>query len=192
MQRDTNRKNPLLVIVGMAGAGKSSVARHLENKGWHVIRFGAITMRELEVRRLPINEENERAVREELRAVHGMDGFARLSLPEIGESLSVRPTAIDGLYSWAEYRFLREHFGDQLRVVAVLMSRALRYDRLARRPDRPLSAQEAEQRDFAEIENVEKAGPIAIADYMILNDGSQQELSLAVDRLLSNHVLSET
>ena len=76
-------------------------------------------------------------------------------------------------------------------VVAIFTTRPLRYARLSQRPDRPLSAEEAEQRDFAEIENVEKAGPIAIADYTIVNDGTEEDLLLAVDKLLSDHILSQ-
>ena len=190
MQNDNSKSNPLLVIVGMAGSGKSSIAQHLKQKGWHVIRFGEMTMRELKSRNLPINEANERAVREELRTTHGMDAYAKLWLPTIVETLSVGPTVIDGMYSWDEYRFLRKHFGSQMTVVAIFTTRPLRYARLSQRPDRPLSAEEAEQRDFAEIENVEKAGPIAIADYTIVNDGTEEDLLLAVDKLLSDHILS--
>jgi len=69
--------------------------------------------------------------------------------------------------------------------VAVFTTRSLRYARLSQRRERPLSTEEAEQRDYAEIENVEKAGPIAIADYTIPNDGPEEDLLLAVDRLLS-------
>ena len=141
-------------------------------------------MRELESRNLPINEANERNIREELRVTHGMDAYAKLSLPTIKQTLSVAPTVIDGMYSWAEYRFLRQHLGDQMKVVAIFTTRPVRYARLSQRPDRPLSAQEAEERDSAEIENLEKAGPIAIADYTIINDGSEEDLFLAVDRLL--------
>ncbi len=178
-------KNPLLVIVGMAGAGKSSVARHLEKKGWHVIRFGALTMQELEKRGLPINEANEKAIREELRATHGMDAFARMLLPSIKESLAASPTVIDGLYSWAEYKFLKSHFGEQMKLVAIYTTRSMRYARLSQRRDRPLSVEEAAQRDYAEIENVEKGGPIAMADYTIVNDGTEKALFRAVDKLLS-------
>ncbi len=176
--------NPLLVIVGMAGAGKSSIARHLEKNGWRVIRFGALTMRELESRHLPINEANEKAIREELRAKHGMGAFAKLLLPDIKQSLEVGPTVIDGLYSWAEYKLLRGHFGTRMKVVAIYTTRSVRYARLAQRPERPLSFAEAEGRDYAEIENVEKGGPIALADYTIVNDGTEQELFRAVDKLL--------
>lgn len=189
MNDNAKKSNPLLAIVGMTGSGKSSVARHLEQKGWQIIRFGEITIREVEARGLPVNEANERAVREELRATHGMEAFAKLLLPAIEEALSSGPTVIDGLYSWAEYKYLRQHFGEQMKLVAVTMSRPLRYARLSQRIDRPLTFEEAEQRDFAEIENVDKAGPIAMADYTIVNDGTKEELSLAVDSLLLNHIL---
>ena len=169
----------------MAGSGKSSVARHLEQKGWHVIRFGALTMEELEKRGLPINQANEKAVREELRAKRGMDAYARLLLPSIKESLTSSPTVIDGLYSWAEYKFLKSHFGGQIKVVAIYTTRSARYARLSQRPDRPLTFAEAEQRDYAEIENVEKGGPIAMADYTIVNDSTKKGLFRAVDKLLS-------
>ena len=178
-------KNPLLVIVGMAGAGKSSIARHLEKKGWHIIRFGALTMQELKKRGLPINEANEKSVREELRATHGMDAFAKLLLPDIQKSLRVGPTVIDGLYSWAEYKFLRGHFGDQMKIVAIYTMRSMRYGRLSKRRERPLSLEEAEQRDYAEIEKVEKGGPIAMADYTIVNDNTEKALFQAMDKLLS-------
>jgi len=178
-------KNPLLVIVGMAGAGKSSVAHHLEKKGWRVIRFGALTMQELGKRGLPINEANEKAVREELRATHGMGAYARLLLPTIEESLAAGPTVIDGLYSWSEYKFLRGHFRDRMKLVAIYTRRSMRYVRLSQRRERPLSTAEAEQRDYAEIENVEKGGPIALADYTIVNDGTEKGLFRAVDKLLS-------
>ena len=185
MAKGSKRGNPLLVIVGMAGSGKSSVARHLERKGWRVIRFGALTMRELELRNLSINEANEKKVREELRAKHGMAAYAKLLLPMIVKSLSAGPTVIDGLYSWAEYKYLKRKVDNHLKLVAIYTTRSVRYGRLSKRPERPLSFKEAEQRDFNEIENAEKGGPIAIADYLIINDGSEDDLHKAVDAVLS-------
>jgi len=185
MPHNPEQSYPLLVIVGMAGSGKSSVARHLEQKGWRVIRFGALTMQELEKRDLPIDEANEKVIREGLRTKHGMDAYARLLLPAIKESLATSPTVIDGLYSWAEYKFLKSLFGEQMKVIAIYTARSIRYARLSQRPDRPLPLSKAEQRDYAEIENVEKGGPIAIADYIIVNDGTKKGLFRAVDKLLS-------
>jgi len=191
MYHNRKNNNPLVMIVGMCGAGKSSIADYLKRRGWQVIRFGEITMRELNARGLPNNEANERAIREELRKAHGSDVYAKLLLPRIKETLAVGPTAIDGLYSWAEYKFLRQNLENQMHLVVVFTTRSIRYERLAHRPVRPLSSEEAELRDFAEIENLEKGGPIAMADYVVLNDGSEEELLLAVDRLLSSHILTK-
>jgi dephospho-CoA kinase len=182
---EREHSNGLVALVGMSGAGKSSAARHFARKGWRIVPFGEITMRELASRGLPINEANEKAVREELRTIHGMDAFAKLSLPEIREAHAAGPLLIDGLYSWAEYKYLNEQLGRRLVIVAIYTTRALRYARLSQRTERPLTLGEAEQRDFAEIENVEKGGPIAIADYTILNDGTEEDLIAEVDRLLA-------
>jgi dephospho-CoA kinase len=169
----------------MPGSGKSLIVDYFKQRGWQVIHFGEITMHELKTRGLHSNETNERIIREELRKTHGMDAYAKLLLSEIKKALSVGPTVIDGLYSWAEYKFLRQKLENQMLVIAVFTPRPLRYERLSRRLVRPLSSREAELRDFAETENLEKGGPIAMADYTILNDGSEEDLFSTVDRLLA-------
>jgi len=176
----------LLVIVGMPGAGKSVAVEHLRGKGWSVVHFGGITMRELEKRGLAVNESNERAIREELRKTHGMEAFAKLSLNDIQKGLSKGPTVVDGLYSWSEYKFLRNKLSNRFCVVAVFTPKHIRYERLMTRKVRPLSYEEAEARDFAEIENLEKGGPIAVADYTIQNAESLENLYSKIDSLLDS------
>jgi dephospho-CoA kinase len=83
---------------------------------------------------------------------------------------------IDGLYSWEEYLFLKSRCLDNLYVVAVWASPGTRYRRLSSRSKRPLSVEEAAARDKAEIENVNKGGPIAMADFTITNESSLDEL----------------
>jgi len=180
----------LLAIVGMPGAGKSVVVDYLRGKGWTVVHFGGATMRELERRGLAVNATNERAVREDLRKRHGMEAFAKLSMEEVLNGLSKGPTVIDGLYSWSEYKFLRNQLSRRFYVVNVFTSRQIRYDRLLHREVRPLSHEEAEARDFAEIENLEKGGPIAMADFTLLNDGTIENLYSEIDDLLKMLVQS--
>lgn len=173
-----------MIVVGMCGSGKSSVAAHLKRKGWPVVRFGDITMRELERRGLAVSEVNERLVRQELRAQHGMDAYAQMLLPTIRDHLSRGPVVLDGLYSWSEYKYLLANLRERLVVLAVTAPRALRYERLADRPERPLSHEEALSRDIAEVETLEKGGPIAMADETILNTGPLEQLEAAVDALI--------
>jgi dephospho-CoA kinase len=174
-----------LALVGMPGAGKSLCARHLESKGYFQYRFGSIVVDEVARRGLPLNPENERFIREALRANEGMDAIARRALPILREALEHHACiVIDGLYSWSEYKTLRAELGGELIVVAVVSERALRYARLAERVERPLSSDEAERRDYQEIEMLEKGGPIALADYTLLNNTTRNALLDALDALI--------
>ncbi len=71
-------------------------------------------------------------------------------------------------------------------ILAVYTSPKTRYRRLSIRKsnkitdpllrNRPFSVKEAKKRDYAEIENLNKAGPIAIAQYTIINESSIEDL----------------
>lgn len=172
-------------IVGMAGAGKSVVARVFEQSGFKKVRFGDITDEELARRGLGRNEQNERQVREQLRKEHGMAAYGILMLPRIDALLKSSDVVADGLYSWEEYTLFKSHYGDKFKVVAVWASPATRYQRLASRAVRPLSVAEAASRDKAEIENSNKGGPIAMADFIIINESSLEDLEKEAEKVLA-------
>ncbi len=175
-----------LALVGMPGAGKTLCARHLEQRGYFQYRFGSIIVDEVVERGWTITPENERIVREEIRANEGMDAIARRALPQLKATLaSHQSVVIDGLYGFGEYKLLRQELGADMVVVAVLAPRWLRYSRLASRPERPLTAAEAEARDYQEIEKLEKGGPIALADFYLHNDREPETLLAALDALVS-------
>ncbi len=161
----------IIAVVGLCGAGKSVVCEYIEQKGYQKVYFGGFTMEELKRRGLEINPENEKWVREDLRNIHGMAAYAVLAEPAISAILRQSGNVlIDGLYSFSEYKFLKEKYGEQLHVVAVFAPPKLRYKRLTERVHRPLSEVEARSRDYAEIDNIEKGGPIAMADVTLVND----------------------
>ncbi|RPJ09108.1 MAG: hypothetical protein EHM28_02455 [Spirochaetaceae bacterium] len=177
-------KQKIIATVGMCGSGKSIAGEYLEAHGFSKVYFGGLTMEEVKRRGLEVNEKNERIVREDLRKQHGMGAFAILSLPKIEELRKAgKPVLIDGLYSFSEYKILKEKYGDLLLVLAVFTPRELRYQRLAKRKVRPLTLEEAISRDFMEIENIEKGGPIALADYTLVNTGTVEELHAAVQQM---------
>ena len=172
-------------IVGMAGSGKTEVARILEKNGFIRIRFGAVTDEEVWKRGLELNEKNERHIRELLREEHGMSAYARLNLSRINSALENADVVIDGLYSWEEYTFLKDYYQDNLYVVAVWSSPKTRHARLNNRSTRPLTSEEAASRDRAEIENSNKGGPIAVADFTIINESSLENLKKEVRKVIS-------
>ncbi len=167
----------------MTGCGKSEVADEWVRQGYKFVRFGQITLDIVKERGLEPTEENEKPVREEVRKQHGMGAFATLNIPKFDKLLEKGNVVADGLYSWSEYKILKEYYKEKLTVLAILSPPELRYSRLAVRTQvdenmrsRPATKEQARNRDFAEIENIEKGGPIAMADHYIINTGSKEEL----------------
>lgn len=168
--------NHVIALVGMTGSGKSEVSTVFEQIGYQTLRFGDVTEKALRAQGLDVNEENERRFREEIRHKLGMAAYAILNVPEIKKMLNNGNVAADGLYSWEEYLAMKEEFGNQLKIVHVHASPSTRYTRLGSRTIRPLTLEQAKSRDKAEIENLNKGGPIAMADYVIVNDAGIEEL----------------
>ena len=175
----------VVAVVGMTGSGKSEIARLFSTGGFITVRFGDITDEAVQKLGLPFTEENERPVREGIRKEHGMAAYAKLSIPRIDDGLRRSNVVVDGLYSWEEYLLLKEQYGDRFMVVGVWSSPQDRYRRLANRKVRPLILREAISRDRAEIENLNKGGPIAMADFTILNNGSMSDMKKQVERIIA-------
>jgi dephospho-CoA kinase len=175
----------VVCIVGMTGSGKSEVAKLFREKGFTTVRFGDITDEAVINQGLKLNEENEKKIRESQRLKHGMDAYAKLSLPRIEAALKTSNVVVDGLYSWEEYIYLKDRFGKDLGVVAVWSSPEDRYKRLGSRKIRPLTPEEAAGRDRAEIQNLNKGGPIAMADFTILNNASLEEMKQQVEKIIA-------
>lgn len=188
--------NKIICLVGMCGAGKSVVGDILKEKGFGYARFGDLTDDVLFGRRLDVaekigvkaplerNEANERLVREGLRKAYGMDVFAKLNLSKFDAALEKGDLVADGLYSWEEFKTLKDYYKGRMVVLAVMTSPAVRYKRLASREVRPLTKEESKSRDFAEIENVNKGGPIAMADYYVINNFSFEFLQKEIENFL--------
>ena len=182
----TNNKK-IIAVVGMAGSGKSEAIKYLQEKfGWPKIYFGKYTFERIEKEGLETNYQNEKLIREKIRNELGMGAYAKLALPEINELLRKNDNIlIESLYSWKEYKILKEEFGDKFRVMAIHASPDVRIQRLfARKNERPMKDEdEFITRDYSEIENTDKGGPIARADYNIINEISLEDLKRKIDSL---------
>ncbi len=190
--------NKIVFIVGMCGSGKSIVADELVQRGFAYVRFGQLTLDKVIEQGLPPTEENEKRIRESLRREYGMGAYATLNLPKFDALLSNGNVVGDGLYSWTEYKILKSHYQNKMVLLHVYAPPALRYARLEARTEideqmrnRPMTKEQAQARDFAEIENIEKGGPIAMADYCIQNLGDVETLKREVEMFLSTCLLRE-
>lgn len=168
----------------MPGAGKSMCVEHLKSKGFESVYFGGITVDEVKSRGLELNPENEKIVREDLRLQYGNDIYAKRMIEKINKIDSQKPVVVDGLYSWTEYKLFKQLYNSNAIIIAIVAPRSLRHKRLKSRPNRPLTDDEASKREYAEIEKLEKGGPIANADFYINNDSGINSLNKSLDDLL--------
>jgi len=179
-------KRKIIAIQGLPGAGKTEIINYLMKKfGWPKVYFGDVTFDEMKVRGLEINEKNERATREDLRAKFGRLHYANQVIKKIEALDKNTNVLVESLYDWQEYLHFKKNFGDDYIMIAVYSSPKTRYARLGKREVRPLTPIEAQSRDYAQIENIFQAGPIAMSDYTIINEGTLDELFNHVDEVIA-------
>ncbi len=181
-------KNTVIAFVGMPGSGKGTCTDYLQKKyNWSVIHFGNMVYEEVQRRGLD-NVKDEVFVREDMRKQEGKAVLAK----HVGRKTQGyfdkghNVVVLDGLYSWSEYKYLEKLFGAKLVVIATCAPKAIRRKRVLDRKDshRKYTLQELITREVAEIENIEKGGPIAYADYTIVNDGEQTDLIAKLDKII--------
>lgn len=185
-------KKPIIVaVVGLIGAGKSEAVGRFVAHGFIRFGFNDVIYEEVARQGLTRTEQNERVVREGLRKNFGMAIVAERLIPKISAAVGKGDNVVlESLYSWAEYKVMRERFGEEFCVCAIYAPPQVRYRRLAARAERPFDKATAISREDAEIENLQKGGPIAIADWTIQNLGDDKEEFLStVDEVIEHEIL---
>lgn len=183
-----DRDVKIIALVGMSGSGKSVAVEHLTSLGYPKVYFGGMIYKEMErrgIERTP-DGESEKKFREMIRETEGKDWVVRQVIEEVKNLIAAgqKRIVLDGVYSWTEYVTLKKEFPGEMVFVALVLPKKLRYKRVAERPERPFNRQEIAERDRSEIENLEKGGPIAAADYYILNTGTIEETNVKLDEIL--------
>lgn len=180
----------IISIVGMAGSGKTVVTKYLQARHhWPNVYMGAPTFDRIKTDGLETNYKNEKICREKIRSELGMGGYATLCLPKIKKRLESNDVClVESMYSWSEYKIYKEEFSENFHCLAVFASPKTRYKRLSNRQnERPMSSiEEFNQRDYTEIEGIEKGGPIARADFMAINETNTINLFKQIDNFINN------
>lgn len=178
-------KRKIIAIQGLPGSGKTEVINYLMKKfNWPRVYFGEVTFDEIKKRKLEVNEKNERVVREDLRNKFGRLHYAKQVVRKIENIENAENILVESLYDWQEYIFFKEKFGEDFITIAIYASPKTRYKRLRKRQIRPLTPEDARSRDYAQIENIFQAGPIAMANYNVNNEGTFEELYRQIDAII--------
>lgn len=186
----SNKENvKIIAFVGLTGSGKTAAVNYLTEKGYPKVYFGGIIYEAMKEAGLtPGDWAAETPFREEIRKREGKDFVVKRAVKQFKDLIAAGQHLIiaDGIYSWTEYKIMKHEFPGELTVIAVVSPKNLRKNRLSQRPERPLTSTEVDERDWAEIENLEKGGPIAVADYFLKNSGTLDELHAQIDDIMRN------
>lgn len=182
----SNENVKIVAFVGLAGSGKSAAVEYLTQKGIPKIYFGGIIYTAMKQAGIDITWESQKQFREEIRKNEGNDFVVKRAIKEAHDLIAAgqHRIVLDGVYSWSEYKILKHEFPAAMTVIAIVTPKHERKTRMAKRTERPMTPQEVDERDWAEIENLEKGGPIAIADYFVHNDKDIDWLHSQLDEVL--------
>lgn len=174
----------IIAVLGLCGSGKTESINYLMSKhNFPKVYFGEIIFDEIKARGLEVNEKNEREVREGLRKKFGTDYYAKKIIEKIS-NIDSPVVFVESLYSWEEYLLFQNNYGKNFCCIAIYSSPDTRYSRLSVRPNRPLTADNAQSRDYSQIENIHQAGPIAMANYTIINESSREALYNSLNEIM--------
>lgn len=170
-------------IVGMPGSGKSVAAEVARSEGIPVVSMGDIIREVARKRGIPPSPENIGMLMIKIREEEGEDAIARRCIPKINAEKN-EIVVVEGVRSLAEIKTFRENYPD-FKLIGVHASPKTRLKRLTSRgrEDDPKSIEHFVERDEREL-RVGLGAALALADYMIVNEGDIEEFKMRIRELL--------
>lgn len=178
----------ILAFVGLTGSGKSTAVEYFTNKHYPRVYFGGIAYEIMAERGIPQGEQQEKDFRVNIRKQEGEDVYAKHIIDQIHHLADAgqHRIIVDGLYSWAEYKTLKHEFPGEMTTIAIVTPKHVRYHRLETRSERPQTPAISQERDHNEIEDIQKGGPIAAADFYVGNDENVEHFYKQLDAIATH------
>lgn len=170
----------VVAVTGLPGSGKSLVAQVIaEYLKLPLISMGDLVREEVKRRGLELTPWNLEVVAIELRRERGSSVVAQMLLEEVKRrGLSSEGLVVDGVRSLEEVKVLSSL--GRVCVVGVFAPPRLRFERLLKRGrvGDVKSLEEFKMRDWYNL-NYGIGNLLALADYMIVNDSTPEDLARA-------------
>ena len=165
----SNNKRLIVCLTGMPGAGKSSVASFLKEKGFEVVTMGDVVREEAKRQGLEPTDINLGKMMLKLRRDLGPGAVGHIVLQKLARDGSSSNVVIDGIRSIAEVEVLKKV--GHVRLLAIHASQDTRFKHLKGRgrADAPSNGNEFTGRDKREL-SVGVSEAIALANEMISNN----------------------
>ena len=179
----TALKKKVIGIVGMPGSGKSIAAQVARSEGLPVVSMGDVVREMAALQGVPLSPENLGIIMIKIREEGGEDVVARKCMPKIDANNS-DVVVVEGVRSLAEIKTFKEGYPDFV-LIGVYASPKTRLKRLTMRgrEDDPKTISHFIERDERELQ-VGVGAALALADYMIVNEGKIEEFKAKVKEVL--------
>ncbi len=178
----------IIGITGTLGSGKGTVVDYLKAKGYKHYSMSGFISEEIVRRGLPVNRDTMTSVGTDLRHLHGPD-YLTDSLLKRAEAEGGN-VVIESLRAPAEVEYMKKHGAS---VWAVDADVKVRYERImARKSEKDVVSFEKfvsdEERESVGVNPYEMNLPkcIAMADTIIMNNGTVAELGKEIEAALWN------
>ena len=182
----------IICVVGQPLSGKDTVAKYLkERKSFNNVSTGDIIREEMRKNKISLDRDNMQLFAEKSRKQYGNQYPANIAIERIINN-GANKIVVSGPRNMAEINAFREKFGNRFVLVAIDASIEIRYERAK---SRGREGDDISFEQFKEEENLERAGNsgshelddvLKSADYVILNDASEEELFGKIDSLLKS------
>ncbi|MBS7638765.1 flagellar hook-basal body complex protein FliE [Candidatus Bathyarchaeota archaeon] len=175
-------KASVILITGMPGSGKTTLAEYIGREGYLIINMGD-SVRELALTwGLEPTAQNLGLIAERIRRMEGEAAIARRCIGRIKERALDR-VLVDGIRSLEEVDAFKEDF--EVTLLAVHASPKTRFKRILKRgrKDDTLSWEDFLRRDRRELA-LGLGSAIAMADHMIVNEGPLGNLERSAKRFV--------
>lgn len=181
------KQKAVVGITGMPGAGKATVNEIVRNTGYSLVVMGDEVRKETERRGLKPTPNNLGKIMLKLREEEGPTVMAERCIPNIEEAES-HVVVVDGIRSLPEIAEFKKRFPN-FKLIAIHASPETRFQRLfqRKRSDDPEGWKTFAERDLREL-SVGLGSAIAMADYMIVNEGTKDEFKRNIRRVLEDVV----
>jgi len=178
-------KKIIIGVAGMPGAGKSLVVKAACELGFKVVVMGDEVREEAKRRGIEATPENLGRLMLELREMEGPASIAKRCLEKI-QKAKEDFVLVDGVRSMYEVEEFKKHFPNFI-LLAVHASPETRFRRLfkRRRSDDPVKWKNFVERDNRELK-VGLGNVIALADYVLVNEGGMEEFVEMAKQFLEN------
>ena len=178
-RKNTRAKKRFFVcLTGMPGAGKSSVADSLKERGFYVISMGDVVREEARLQNMELTDNNLGNIMLKLRKEMGPGAISHLIVKKTRceDNTSSKIVIIDGIRSIHEVEILKDIGNVKLLAIHASADTRFKHIKQRARSDKPLNEEDFVVRDKREL-------TVGISEAIALSDESISNNNLTIEEL---------